>query len=74
MKRIFFIVSTEQACHALIEDLRQFGLAESHMHVVAGLTHRLDGFPKASIWQRSELLHGIEWGLGLGSAAGLAGD
>lgn len=73
MKRLFVIVPTEEACHVLIEDLRKLGLAESHMHVVAGLTHRLDGFPKASIWQRSELAHGIEWGLGLGAAAGFAG-
>lgn len=73
MKRIFVIIPTEPACQSLIGDLRQLGLADSHLHVVAGLTHRLDGFRKASIWQRSELAHGIEWGLALGAAAGLAG-
>ncbi len=73
MKRIFIILPTEQTCQALIGDLRELGITESHQHVVAGLTHRLDGFPKASIWQRSELAHGIEWGLGLGATAGLIG-
>jgi len=45
----------------------------SHLHVVAGLTHDLKDLPEASVWQRTELAHGIEWGLGLGGVAGLLG-
>ena len=37
------------------------------------VSHSLDDLPKATIWQRTELAHGIEWGVGLGGAAGLMG-
>jgi hypothetical protein len=41
------------------------------LHVIAGLGHALKDLPDASIWQRTEVIRGIEWGGGLGGAAGL---
>jgi hypothetical protein len=37
------------------------------------LTRDLKDLPGANIWQRTELAHGIEWGIGLGGVAGLLG-
>jgi hypothetical protein len=56
-----------------VEELEAADVPASHMHVIAGLTHELQDLPGASIWQRTELAHGIEWGIGLGGVAGLLG-
>jgi hypothetical protein len=73
MRRVYVLLPTEESCRLVVEELEEAGIAASHLHVIAGLTHELKDLPAASIWQRTELAHGIEWGVGLGGAAGLLG-
>lgn len=73
MRRLYVLLPTEASCHAVVDELQAAGIPESHLHVIAGLSHELKDLPEASVWQRTELAHGIEWGLGLGGAAGLMG-
>lgn len=73
MRRLYVLLPTEESCRLVVEELEADGVPESHLHAIAGLTHDLKDLPAASIWQRTELAHGIEWGLGLGGAAGLMG-
>jgi hypothetical protein len=73
MRRLFVLMPTEERCLALVRALEVNGIPQRHQHVVAGLAHALRGLPKASVWQRTELAHGIEWGLLLGGGAGLLG-
>jgi hypothetical protein len=63
----------EQSCRKVVDDLKAQGVPEHHLHVVASLAHDLQGLPEASVWQKTELAHGIEWGMGLGGVAGLIG-
>jgi hypothetical protein len=73
MRRLYVLLPTEEDCRSVVDGLRGLGIAEAHLHAVAGLSHELKGLPEANVWQRTELAHGIEWGVGLGGAAGLLG-
>jgi hypothetical protein len=73
MRRLYVLVPTEKSCKAVVKELKDSGIPEHHLHVISGLGHDLKDLPEASIWQRTELAHGIEWGIGLGGAAGLLG-
>jgi hypothetical protein len=73
MRRIYVLLPTEESCRLVVEELEGANVPPSHLHVLAGLTHELKDLPGASIWQRTELAHGIEWGIGLGGVAGLLG-
>jgi hypothetical protein len=73
MRRVYVLLPTEESCRLVVEELEASNIPESHLHVTAGLTHDLKDLPAASIWQRTELAHGIEWGIGLGGVAGLLG-
>jgi hypothetical protein len=57
----------------VISELQAMGIASRHLHVIASLSHDLAELPEATVWQRTELAHGIEWGIGLGGVAGLLG-
>lgn len=74
MRRIFFLIPDIKLTKAIIDELEQQGIAQSHLHVVAGIEQRLDGLPEANVWQRTELAHGLEWGTGIGGTAGLLGS
>lgn len=73
MKRVFVLLPTEDSCRSVVKELEEDDIPLSHLHVIAGLSHELKDLPTASVWQRTELAHGIEWGVGLGGVAGLLG-
>jgi hypothetical protein len=73
MHRLYVLLPTEASCRALVDELKGQGIPETHLHAVAGLSHELEDLPKSGVWQRTELAHGIEWGIGLGGVAGLLG-
>ena len=60
-------------CYSVVEELKDAKIPERHMHAIADAEQSLEGLPKASKLQKSELLHGLEAGLGVGGAAGLLG-
>lgn len=73
MRRLYFLLPDKASCHKLVGELKDVGVPEKHLHVVAGIAQSLDDLPEANIWQKSELIHGIEIGVGVGGAAGLIG-
>ena len=73
MRRLHVLIPTEASCRELVAELESAGIPANHLHVIASLSHELKDLPDASIWQRTELMHGIEWGTGLGGVAGLLG-
>lgn len=73
MRRLYVLLPTEASCRAVVGELEAGGIPHTHLHVIAGLTHELKDLPEASLWQRTELARGIEWGVGLGGVAGLLG-
>ncbi|MGC1951182.1 MAG: DUF1269 domain-containing protein [Gammaproteobacteria bacterium] len=72
-RRLYFLVPDAATCKAIVEELRDIGIKESHTHVIASHTAPIEGLHEASILQTTEFKHGLEEGLGLGGVAGLLG-
>ena len=72
-KRLFFMLPDAEICGKVVTELNEAGISKRHMHTIAHAAQRLDGLPKASILQKSEFIHGIETGLGVGGVAGFLG-
>ncbi|MBL7003931.1 MAG: DUF1269 domain-containing protein [Gammaproteobacteria bacterium] len=73
MRRLHFLLPTVESCEQVVNELEAQGVPHKHLHAVASIRLPIDDLPEATIWQTSELAHGIEWGLGLGGSAGLLG-
>ncbi len=73
MRRLYLLLPDEPSLRALVEELEASGVPEHALHVLDNLSHDLSGLPQASLWQKTELAHGLEWGLLLGAFAGLVG-
>ena len=73
MRRLYFLIPTVELTETIVNELEQQGIPHKHQHVVAAVTHSLKSLPEASVWQKTELAHGLEWGTGIGGTAGLLG-
>ncbi len=73
MRRLFFLTPNVNSCQAIVKELENTGVPERHLHVIASIEQALDDLPEAGILQKTELLHGIEVGAGLGGTAGILG-
>jgi len=73
MKRLYFMLPDTESCKKVVAELKNAGIPERHLHVVASLAVPLDDLPEATLLQKSEFTHGIEKGIALGGAAGLLG-
>jgi len=72
-KKLYFMLPNIETCTQLVAELQQTGVDEHHIHIVAREDMALEGLPQASIVQKSEVVHGVEIGLGVGGIAGVLG-
>lgn len=72
-RRLYFLLPDVAHCKALVADLRKQGVLDKQIHVVARDDMELEGLHQATALQKTELAHGLEWGIGLGGIAGLLG-
>ncbi len=72
-RRLYFLLPDVAHCKALVTDLRNQGISDNQIHVVARNDIELEGLHQATALQKTELAHGLEWGIGLGGMAGLLG-
>jgi uncharacterized membrane protein YeaQ/YmgE (transglycosylase-associated protein family) len=73
MRRIYVVLPSVESCRAVVKELEESGLSDHRIHVIGSVAYDLGGLPTANVLLRSEVAHGIEWGLGLGALAGLIG-
>jgi hypothetical protein len=73
MKRLYFMLPDTESCKKVVVELKNAGIPERHLHVIASLAVPLGDLPEATLLQKSELKHGIEKGIALGGGAGLLG-
>ena len=73
MRRLFFLTPDVTSCHHIVTELKASGVPQRHLHVIGSIEQPLDDLPEASVLQKTELLHGIEIGAGLGGTAGILG-
>jgi hypothetical protein len=72
-RRLYFLLPNVAHCKALVADLRNQGISDNQIHVIARNDIELEGLNQATALQKTELAHGLEWGIGLGGVAGLLG-
>lgn len=70
-KRLYFMLPDVEYCRQLVHELKQAGIREQHIYVVAHHDVPLEGLQKASVLQKTELLYGVELGIGIGGMAGM---
>jgi hypothetical protein len=73
MKRLYFLLPDKASCKNVVAELRDAGVPNRRLHVVASLAVPLDDLPEAGLTQKTEIVHGLERGLALGGTAGLLG-
>ncbi|MEN8178733.1 MAG: DUF1269 domain-containing protein [Pseudomonadota bacterium] len=73
MRRLFFLTPDIGSCQTIVKELQNAGVPQRHLHVIASIEQTLEDLPEAGILQKTELLHGIEIGAGLGGTAGIMG-
>lgn len=73
-RRLYFTLPDVKHCKQLVTELQAAaGLTENHIHVIARDSIPIDDLPKANLLQKTELVHGLELGLGVGGIAGMLG-
>ncbi len=70
-QRIYFLLPDIGHCKFLVEKLKDTGLSDQYIHVLAAAETPMEGLHEASIFDKTELKHGVEMGLGVGGIAGL---
>lgn len=70
---MYFMLPDAEICSRVVTEMVAMGISRRHMHAIANMEQSLEGLPKASMLQKSEIVHGIETGLGVGGIAGLLG-
>jgi hypothetical protein len=59
-RRLYFLFPDATLSRAAVEDLNRQGVGKRHIHAVARDGVAMEGLPKASEWQRRDLLHHLE--------------
>lgn len=72
-KRLYFLLPDVETSKNVVGELSEFGISERHIHVIGNHFTPLEGLHEASFLQKSDFNHGLEYGLGVGGAAGLLG-
>lgn len=71
MRRIYFLLPDVSAAETLVRDLREHGVADDHMHLVARDDVPLGHLPEASALDESDLGPALKRGAALGGTSGL---
>ncbi len=70
-RRLYFMLPDIAHCKQLVAELQKVNISQQDIHVVARHDIPLDGLHQASALQKTELLHGLELGAGVGGIAGM---
>lgn len=73
MHRLYAVIPDTEMCKRIVAELKAIEIPERHLHVTGSLAKNLKGLPQATVWQNTELVHGLELGAALGGIAGLIG-
>lgn len=72
-RHLNFLLPDVAQCKNLVAELKELGLKDQDIHVMAREDIPLEGLHKANALQKTELTHGVEMGLGVGGVAGMLG-
>lgn len=69
-RRLYFLFPNVEVVRKVVDELLLARIDEGHMHVLAKDGTDMKGLPEANIFQKSDLVHGMEMGLAIGGATG----
>jgi hypothetical protein len=70
-RRLYFILPDSPLARTVHNELLLARIPENHMHAIADERVELEDLPQASLWQRSDLAHGLQLGLPVGGLTGV---
>ena len=70
-RRLYFILPNTRLARTVHNELLLARVPENNMHVIADERVDLEGLPRASLWQRSDLAHSLQLGLPVGGLTGI---
>jgi len=73
-KRLYFLLPNLEEAHKTVDELLLARIDDHHIHVMAKEGTDLGDLPEASIFQTSDIVHGVETGMVIGGISGLAGS
>lgn len=73
MKRICFLVPNADSAHGIVDDIRQLGIDDSDIYVVANDEVPLGDMPDAGAVQESDFYPQLRRGLAMGGTVGIIG-
>lgn len=71
MRRIYFLVPDLATTQKIVAELRDAGIPDRHMHVIAKPDIPLGDLPEASMLEKTDFIPAVERGAALGGATGL---
>lgn len=72
-RRVYFLSPSPESVHAITDELRSLDIPQEHIHVIGSYRYELDDLPQATLLEKTDLVRGLEWGVGVGGSAGLLG-
>lgn len=73
-KRLYFLLPSFESAKQIVDELLIARIDENHIHVMAKDGVDIGDLPEASIFQTSDIVHGIESGMVIGGISGLVGS
>jgi hypothetical protein len=73
-RRLYSTLPDVEHCKQLVTELKQAGLTDKEIHVVAREDVPLEGLHQATVLDKTELKHGLELGASVGGVAGMLGS
>ena len=70
-RRLYFLLPTTARARQVVDELLLARIGDHHIHVIAKEGIPLGDLPQANVLQRSDLIHGIGVGLGVGGITGI---
>ncbi len=70
-RRLYFLLPSVARARQVVDELLLARIDDHHIHVLAKDDLPLGDLPKANLLQRSDFIHGVEMGLGVGGATGV---
>lgn len=71
MRRIYFLSPDLQTTHKIIDELRNEGIVDHNMHILAKRDTPLEDMPEATEYQKTDFVAAMERGAALGGVTGL---
>ena len=72
-RRLYFLLPDVSSTRQIVNELLLARVDSRHIHVIAKDETSVEGLPEANLFQKSDIIHGLEMGLVVGGLTGAVG-